>query len=54
MEYHGIMLPEGMTHLCLDELAALLNLHCAIDNEETNEDAAVRVFEIVSRHRVLK
>jgi hypothetical protein len=49
-EHRGVVLPKGMTPACLDELASLLNMHCHEDNEENNEDAAVRAFGVVLKH----
>lgn len=49
-EHRGVVLPEGLTPACLDELASLLNMHSHEDNEETNAEAAVRAFRVVERH----
>ena len=51
-EYRGVPLPEGMSPACLDELAAVINGHCHEDCEESADEAAIRAFAIVLRHRV--
>jgi hypothetical protein len=46
----GVALPPGMTRACLDEIARLLNRHQADRCEDTDDEGAVKVFEVVQRH----
>ena len=53
-EYRGVILPDGMTPRCLDDLASLINdygdgLLKIGGKEADHRDAAVMVFEVVRR-----
>jgi hypothetical protein len=49
-EHRGVVLPEGMTPACLDDLAAIINRHQREDSDELDAECAVKVFEVVLRH----
>lgn len=54
VEYRGVTLPEGMTPLCLDEMASLFNDFAdgllAVDGKEADHrDAAVKAFVAARR-----
>jgi hypothetical protein len=45
-----VMLPSGMTRECLDELAGLFNWRCAEECDCSNDEFAIRAFEVLRRH----
>lgn len=49
-EYRGVVLPEGMTPACLDEVARLINRHQMDDNDDLDAECAVKVFAVVRAH----
>ncbi len=49
-EYRDVKLPPGMTRVCLDDLARLFNDRCAFDCEQTNQELAVRAYQVVLGH----
>lgn len=56
IEYRGVILPEGMSRECLDEISNLLaeherKNHYDEDDAPMPEETAVKVFAVVQAHR---
>lgn len=49
-EYRGVVLPDGMTPACLDEIAGLLNRHQLETCEDSDDEGVIKLFEAVRRH----